>query len=1174
MDFGIMYACIACVSMLVEIIIFNRVIRTCDNNNKQKPFAILLLFFIIFSLVDGIWGLCVSPKLFVNYYALYISTYAFHIGAALSAFMWAGYMNEYLKISKNSKKNIDIVRSCILIIQLGFLMQNVMFKNIFNINQNCEYLPTPLRNYSFYIQFSYYIFIMCYSFAALIKTRGSKNRIYISTAFFSAIPFLFGILQMLFPDAAFYSMGFMLICVAIYGFNVTSEREKFLIELHQKEKNKFASIADAISADYEGIYYVDLETNNYQIFINETFNENQDTKTLETTGDFFADRLLFIKKNVYKDDHQLIIKKLSKEFIKEELSFKKTYTFNIRMYINNKIRYYAVKCAKSKIPGEENKIIIGFYDVDDEIHEQQERNEIISAVGNAYESIYSVNTLDGSFETFRRSEYLSKNYNDGKSTFSESCSKYIQNDVHPDYKDLVKRCTDISFLRKQMKDKTRFDMSFIDIHTGLNQYYEMRVVKPKKYEENGKLLVGFINRTETVEQQKKDIYITSLSDDYDSVYIANLDENFIENIRITPEFKKNHEYLNQKLSLTEFIELCNKSIYKEDLDMFKQQLNISNIKTKLTEHKDFYINYRQDINGIIRYYRIKIIRTENWFSQKQFMIGTSNVDELVRTQIEQTNESKRKTDILEIMGDYYESICYVNLNDNSYIPYEAEKKFAQWYKGNSFSEDFANYIDSVVLEEYRGILKECMSTDTIKNLLSGEIINSENQINDNLLFSIQYQDNRTGSPKYYELTILKIDDSHIITTIQDRDYIIRKENEQKEILSEQKAKAEAANKAKSTFLFNMSHDIRTPMNAIKGFTELAEKNLDDKEKAANYLEKVKTSNEHLLHLINDVLDMSRIESGKVKIDSSPENIKTITEEMLEIIQFSASSKKINFNYELKNIKNYCIYADKLHFKQILLNILSNAVKYTKQGGSVDYCIEQIENNSKGTASFVCIVKDNGIGMSKEYLSHIYEEFSRASNSTKSGIEGTGLGMSIVKRLIDMMGGEIQIESELGKGTTVKTFFDFKICEQKNISESDAGLNETNHIFLKGKRVLIVEDNEFNMEIAHELLSDEKLIIEEADDGSVAVDKVKNHAPDYYDFILMDVQMPYMNGYQATKEIRSLKNDDYTKIPIIAMTANAFDEDKKNAFEAGMNGHLSKPIDIKLLVKTLTQFCAK
>lgn len=381
--------------------------------------------------------------------------------------------------------------------------------------------------------------------------------------------------------------------------------------------------------------------------------------------------------------------------------------------------------------------------------------------------------------------------------------------------------------------------------------------------------------------------------------------------------------------------------------------------------------------------------------------------------------------------------------------------------------------------------------------------------------------------------------------------------------------ADSANEAKTNFLFNMSHDIRTPMNAIIGYTVMARKYIDSKDKVTDCLDKIDVSGQQLLSLVNQVLDMSKIESGKMAIEETPADLIERASALLMIVEASAKAKGITLEGKIKNIRNKDILTDTPRVNQVFINILGNAIKYTPEGGKIIYTAEQISDPVDGVAKYRFTVEDNGIGMSKEYLTRIFDSFSREHNTTNSGIEGTGLGMAIVKKIVDMLGGKIDIESKQGFGTKVVVTVDFKIQDISEMAQEN--VIEVEEDAFQGKRILLVEDNEMNREIARDILEDYGIYVEEADDGDTAVSMVKNSEHGFYNAILMDVQMPRMNGYEATMAIRELEDIELASIPIIAMTANAFEEDRKRALAVGMNEHLSKPIDITKLVQTLDRF---
>ncbi len=369
----------------------------------------------------------------------------------------------------------------------------------------------------------------------------------------------------------------------------------------------------------------------------------------------------------------------------------------------------------------------------------------------------------------------------------------------------------------------------------------------------------------------------------------------------------------------------------------------------------------------------------------------------------------------------------------------------------------------------------------------------------------------------------------------------------------------------------MSHDIRTPMNAIIGFTDLAIRcePEGDGGRMHDYLIKIRMASSHLLSLINDVLDMSRIESGKMHLDVSPCNLSDILHGINTIVQGQMQEKRQTLAVEAAGIKNENILCDRLRLNQVLLNLLGNAVKFTPEGGVISVSVSQRDSLREGYGSFEFRVKDTGIGMTPEFARKVFEPFERERTSTVSGIQGTGLGMAITKSIVDLMGGSIRVETALNQGTEFIIHVDFALLESAGSAQCQSGQNKKAiDLDFRGKKVLLVEDNELNREIATEILQQYGFEIQQAQDGAEAVEIIRNAQPGQYDLILMDVQMPVMDGYTATRHIRGLTGSVYSHIPIIAMTANAFEEDKKAALQSGMDGHIAKPVDIGELTRIL------
>ena len=379
-------------------------------------------------------------------------------------------------------------------------------------------------------------------------------------------------------------------------------------------------------------------------------------------------------------------------------------------------------------------------------------------------------------------------------------------------------------------------------------------------------------------------------------------------------------------------------------------------------------------------------------------------------------------------------------------------------------------------------------------------------------------------------------------------------------------KARKANEAKTRFLFNMSHDIRTPMNAIVGFSGLLEKSLHDEKKSLGYIKKIRVSSDILLTIINQVLEMARIESGKITLNPESVNIREMVEAMNTVFESSLTKKSLEYQCSL-NVVHDQILCDKTKMEEIILNVVSNSIKYTNPHGKITVSIDELDSEDEKNANYKVVVEDNGIGMSQDYLPHIFEEFSREHTSTETRVAGTGLGLPIVKSLVDRMGGTIEVESEEGKGTRFIMKFSFPVSSKNQVREEEKQNIPDITEKLKGKQILLAEDNDLNAEIAETVLVEAGIEVKRVEDGLQCIEELKKMPEKYYDVILMDVQMPNMDGYTATQRIRDL-DDSRAEIPIIAMTANAYDEDRRKAQEAGMDGFLAKPLDVDEMMRLL------
>ncbi len=728
-------------------------------------------------------------------------------------------------------------------------------------------------------------------------------------------------------------------------------------------------------------------------------------------------------------------------------------------------------------------------------------------------------------------------------------------------------------------------------------------------------------------------------------------------------------------------------IHEDDQEKLFQASRLETMRERLQKETRYSLVVRELSEQGGRWLRFEVNRgVDNDHAAVSFM----DVSEEKETKIK-----LEQMDIVKALSRDFTEIAQIDLKENTSIAFKTRGEMMDYDNriARKYDETWAHFIDTYVYSADRKTLKEKISAPSLQLALdetSTLVIPFRVILNDETLHC-QVKFVMPGDDKRY-----------LIMGIRNADAEVRAEEERRKVLQDALAAAEHANRAKTTFLNSMSHDIRTPMNAIIGFTALAAAHIDNKKQVADYLGKISVSSEHLLSLINDVLDMSRIESGKVKIEEKEVHLPDVLHDLRTIIQANVHAKQLDLFIDTVDVVHEDIICDKLRLNQILLNLISNAVKFTKPGGMLSIRVIEKADAPSGYANYMFRIKDSGIGISKEFQKHIFEAFTREQTSTVSGIQGTGLGMAITKNIVDMMGGTISVESEIGKGSEFTVCLQFRIsenpprCEQiprlaglhalvadddfdtcasvtrmlgkigmraewttsgkeailraqlaiENNDEFSAyiidwimpdmnGLETVRRIraiigdskpiiiltaydwseieeearaagvtafcskplfmselrdallkpieekettetavespddeIFTGKRILLVEDNELNQEIAATILEEHGFSVDLAGDGTVAVEKMETADANRYDIVLMDIQMPRMDGYEATRRIRALKDKAKANIPIYAMTANVFEEDRQKALDAGLNGHIAKPIDIANLMTVL------
>ncbi len=937
-----------------------------------------------------------------------------------------------------------------------------------------------------------------------------------------------------------------------------------------EERQRNTDIIEILASEYSSVYYIDLTTDELNPY---TMNEETET----TFGSVFRSGItyseaykLYVDKLIFDDDKQMMLKAGSLGNIRHELTNKKTFLTQYRSADN---KYSEMKFVK--VGGDNDEplaVALGFAEKDEEIRreqqiaeERQRNTDIIEILASEYSSVYYIDLTTDELNPYTMNEETETEF--GKIfrsgiKYSDAYRLYVNTLIHSEDKQMMLKAGSIGNIMKELRNKKTFLTTYRNTE---GHYSEMKFVKVGNEEGVPKAVaLGFADKDEELRAKEEESKIMQrnidiieiLASEYSSVYYIDLTTDELD------------PYTMNEATETEFGKIFRSGIkYSEAYKMYvdtlvhpnyKEQMlkagSIYNILKELGDKKTFITQYMDNEGD---YSEMKFVKVGEKENPEAVALGFANRNKEIREELERKAADARDRAVISGLSDDFGCVVYVGFNDKSEVHYRFDPLFEEhipnWSAINNFRDRLDTLIETVMHPDDRQEFYEATKENVVHE-----------NVNKDGVYFVNFRTLIDGEVTYYQAKFVKDENSedHVIAGFHNVDETTKREMDALD-------KAEIASRAKSSFLFNMSHDIRTPMNAITGFTTMAKKHLDDKDKIEDYLNKIETAGNQLLALINQVLEMSRIESGKIVLSEQKADVLERAAIARTIYSEQAETKGIRLTVATKNILHSKVITDADRMKQIITNIIGNALKYTPEGGSIDYCIEETDCAVPGYGNYVFTVRDTGIGMSPEFLNHIFDEFSRENTSTVSKIQGTGLGMSIVKQLTDLLGGTIDVQSEKGRGTTISVMVPMKWdTETETAAEKDSTEFCVN---LDGMKILLVEDNEMNREIAEEILSENGIIIETAEDGDVAVDMVRNAAPGQYDLILMDVQMPRMNGYEATKAIRALEDPEKSSIPIIAMTANAFEEDRQNAIAAGMNEHLAKPIDIAKLVNTLVKF---
>ena len=959
----------------------------------------------------------------------------------------------------------------------------------------------------------------------------------------------------------------------------------------------------------------------------------------------------------------------------------------------------------------------------------ENKDNLIQALAIPYENIYAVNADTCEAVCYRMGQAISDRYGQrfAVGNYEQNIISYIENDVLEEDRYLFDKVRSVSGVNTLLAEKKTYYFNYRVFRGGCRQYFQCQLVKPNR--DKNEFVIAFKNvdeekKLEFAQQRKLEEALASvekinaalqeemvisgaLSQEYHSLFKIDAGTGRMTLYR-TDGIGMDSELLKKLMNVGDYETVLAKYIdafvVPEDQERLRESTGLKVLLERVPEVGLYKLGYRRNMNGVIAYYEMNAVKTVDASGAVTFVLGIRDVDEEMRRQLKQTREMEVQHEIIEGLGSEYYSVLLVEPDKDIVTVYRAESEdgraIADYFQRHHYcwSKGLKSYSEEMISESSRAEFLEKLSLDHIRA--------------DGNDYSLIYEKNTDSGILYLQARVSFVHerDGSLAAVIGTRnvDDLIKKERQQEMALQAAYDAAEAANRAKSTFLSNMSHDIRTPMNGIIGMTAIAAAHIDDKERVQDSLQKITQASKHLLSLINEVLDMSKIESGKVNLAEEEFNLSDLIDNMLNMANSQLEEHHHELSVNISGVIHEEVVGDSLRIQKVFTNLMGNAVKYTPNGGKIRLSITEKPSNQAKVGCYEFVFEDKGIGMSEEFMAQIFEPFSRADDGTVSKIQGTGLGMPISRNIVRRMGGDIKVESTLGAGSrfTVTIYLkfqdtqeirydkfidldvlvadddpvslasccgmlndlgmkaegfstgaeaveqvvlhhqrkrdyfaciiDWKMPDMDGIAttrairravgnevpiiiisaydwsdieqearaaganafiskplfrsrlartfsllvgeeekkEQEKPLVELEQMDLTGYRALLVEDNELNAEIAAEILEMTGLTVDMAVDGIEAVDRMSECEDGYYDIIFMDIQMPRLNGYDATRAIRAMNRNDCKQIPIIAMTANAFAEDVQAAKTAGMNEHIAKPLAMNMLVKTLNRWLSK
>lgn len=1104
--------------------------------------------------------------------------------------------------------------------------------------------------------------------------------------------------------------------------NITNEKE--VVESQD-------NLIQALALSYSNIYAVDMNTCQAVCYrMGKTMSSRYGHKFV--AGNYEKNVSTYVKNDVFPEDRRLFDQVRTIDGVRDLLSNKVAFYFNYRVFRDGTVQYY--QCQLVKPRRERNEFVIAFKNVDEEKKQEfaQKREvekalasvekinemlldemEITNALTKEYPDVFLINFEKNSTVTVKvRGKMIAEEDRSAGRAYDSTWRSYISGYVVREDKGKLKEAVSAAAVKRALQNSDEYPCSFRMKKNGVLHHCQavfMRVYS--RHNADGQIILGIRNVDAIVEEESKHAkiqeeqlrIINALSQEYHSLFKIDSRTGEMSLYR-TDGMGMSAELIDKLISIGnyEFVlaKYIDNFIVPEDRDRIRASSKLEVLLEKVPEVGLYKQGYRRQMNGVVSYYEMNVVKTTDESGTVTFILGMRDVDDETRRQLNQAKKIEAQRDIIEGLASEYYSVLLVDPATDTVTAYRSEDEdgqaIAQHFHrhGYCWSKGIRSYAEELVSDSSREEFLKKLSLDYIRNGISD--------------YSLTYEKLKSNGVMYLQarVSFVREENGSFVVVIGTRnvDDLIKKEREQELALQEAYFAAETASKAKTDFLSNMSHDIRTPMNGIIGMTAIAIAHIDDKDRVYDSLQKITHASKHLLSLINEVLDMSKIESGKVNLVEEEFTLSDLIDNLMTMNSSQIEEHHHELSVNISGVVHEAVVGDSLRIQKVFTNILSNAIKYTPDGGKIKLSISEKPSNQAKIGFYEFVFEDNGIGISEDFIGKVFEPFARASDSRVDKIQGTGLGMSISRNLVRMMGGDIVVQSKLNEGSRFivtmylklqdssevrydkfvdldvlvaddddtslesccgmlndfgmkaegvstgaeavekvvlhhlqkRDYFacilDWKMPDMDGIAATKAirkavgkdvpiiiisaydwsdieqearaaGANafiskplfrskvaktfsalvggdeeqpETSiigfeNIDLSNRRALVVEDNQLNAEIAGEILKMTGLSVEFATNGKEAVDKMAESPDGYFDIVFMDIQMPIMNGYDATRAIRAMNRDYCKQVPVIAMTANAFAEDVQAAKTVGMNEHIAKPLDLNKLAKTLCKW---